>query len=78
MTGIELVPLDTPRQMLAELDALTDRARELTAYAIGRRLPNDLAGVELVARLERLADHLEQFHGLHELDDDNAVVDETR
>lgn len=75
MTGIDLPPLTTPRQMLDELDSITDRARELTAYTVRQKKALDL-NTELVARLERLADHLEAFHGLEHADAEEVQAEE--
>lgn len=52
-----------PADYLAELDELTDIARALAGSTTGLAYEQVMT---LTARLERLADHYEAKHGLHE------------
>ncbi|HMS75086.1 hypothetical protein [Gordonia sp. (in: high G+C Gram-positive bacteria)] len=59
-TELDLAPLTGPEQMLAELDAITDVCRQLSATVTGDTI------MKIAARLERVADHYEAEHRLHE------------
>lgn len=60
---LDLAPVNTPRGMLAELDAITDVGRQLVDGLTGDKYEQAMT---LVARLERVADHYEEQHGLCE------------
>lgn len=60
-----LPPLQTPEQILGELDALADLGRALVDGLTGDKYDQALT---MVARLERVADHFEVLHKLNGVD----------